>query len=269
MKRLLLAMQFLTIIPVRVKGYVSEADIAKSASFFVIVGFFQGIMLAAADFGFGIFFHHDLVIGLLLLLLVISNGGFHLDGLSDTFDAIAVKSSGSKDADIKKRLSVMKDSSSGPAGVTAIICALGLKYLSLQNLSHFQYFAYYSSLLLMPLMSKWTMVLSMHYGTPARQDGLGRIFTGKTGSKELAVSTLTLLFAIALLSMFFSKYVPQLYYIFYPILLIILYLFARASVVFFNKKIGGLTGDTLGAISEAAEIIFLLMVIIWSRLSIY
>ncbi len=269
MKKLLLAIQFLTIIPVKKNLAASEPDIAQSASFFVVVGLFQGIMLVIADFGFGIFFHHDLVIGLLLLLLIISNGGFHLDGLSDTFDAIAVKSSGSKDEDIKKRLSAMKDSASGPAGVTAIICALGLKYLSLQNLSHFQYFAYYSSLLLMPLMSKWTMVLSMYYGTSARQDGLGRIFTGNIGSKELAASSLTLLFVIALLPIFFSSYMPQLYYIFYPALLIILYLFVRASVVFFNKKIGGLTGDILGAVSEITEIIFLLTVIIWSRLSIY
>lgn len=267
-KRFLLALQFLTIIPVKVKGDINDADMAKSASFFVIVGLFQGIMLIIADLGFGVFFHHDLVIGLLLLLLIISNGGFHIDGLSDTFDAIAVKSSGSRDEDIKKRLSAMKDSTSGPAGVTAIVCALGLKYLSLQNLSHSQYFAYYSSLLLMPLVSKWTMSLSMYYGTPARQDGLGKMFIDNIGLKEVAVSTSTLLCIIALLPIFFSSYISHLYYVFYSVLLIILYFFARVSVMFFNKKIGGITGDILGATSEAAEIIFLLMVIIWQRLSI-
>jgi len=269
MKGLLIALQFLTIIPVKKNLTANETDIAKSASFFVIVGLFQGIMLMTADYALGIFFHHDLVIGLLMLLLIISNGGFHLDGLSDTFDAIAVKSSGNADTDIQKRLSAMKDSASGSAGVTAIICALGIKYLSLQNLSHFPYFVYYSSLLLMPLMSKWTMVFSMYYGTPARQDGLGRIFTGNIGLKEIAVSTLTLLFVIALLSILFRSFMPPVYYyIFYPVLLLVLYLFVRASVVFFNKKFGGLTGDNLGAVSEITEIKFLLAVILWSQLFI-
>lgn len=268
MKGLLIALQFLTIIPVKKNLTVNEADIAKSASFFVIVGLFQGIMLIAADYALGTFFHHDLVIGLLLLLLIISNGGFHLDGLSDTFDAIRVKSSGNTDMDIQKRLSVMKDSASGPAGVTAIICVLGIKYLSLQNLSHFPYFVYYSSLLLMPLMSKWTMVFSMYYGTPARQNGLGRIFIGNVGLKEIAVSTLTVIFVIALISVLFSSFMPVSHYFFYPALLAVLYLFVRASVIFFNKKTGGLTGDILGAISEITEIKFLLAVILWSRLFI-
>ncbi len=272
MKGFLIALQFLTIIPVKKNLTANETDIAKSASFFVIVGLFQGILLIAADYALGTFFHHGLVIGLLLFLLIISNGGFHLDGLSDTFDAIAVKSSASNanniDVDIQKRLSVMKDSASGPAGVTAIICVLGIKYLSLQNLSHFPYFVYYSSLLLMPLMSKWTMVFSMYYGTPARQDGLGRIFIGNIRFKEIAVSTLTLLLVIALLSILFSSFMPVSHYFFYPVLLVALYLFVRASVIFFNKKTGGLTGDILGAISEITEIKFLLMAILWSRLFI-
>lgn len=268
MRQLLLAFQFLTIIPVKKDIIASETDLAKSTSFFPLVGLLQGIMLMIADFGLSILFHHDLVIGLLLVLLILTNGGFHLDGLSDTFDAIATKSSGNRDEDIKKRLSIMKDSASGPAGVIAIICAIGLKYLSLKNFSHLEYSAYYSSLLLMPVMSKWTMVLSMYHGTRAREDGLGRIFIGNTGIKEVVISSLTVLLVIALPPVFFRSYISENYFIFYPSLLIILYLFVRLVTVFFNKRLGGLTGDVLGAISETTEIIFLLMVIIWSRLSI-
>jgi adenosylcobinamide-GDP ribazoletransferase len=112
----------------------------------------------------------------------------------------------------------------------------------------------------------------MYYGTPARQDGLGKIFIGNIGLKEIAVSTLTLLLVIALFHMLFSSFIPPAHYIvhylFYPVLLLVLYLFVRALVVFFNKKTGGLTGDILGAISEITEIKFLLVVILWSRLFI-
>ena len=265
---LLLAFQFLTIIPVKKTLAGDEDDIAKSASVFVVVGFLQGILLIAADYVSGIFFHQDLVIAIVLLILVLSNGGFHLDGLADTFDAIAVKSSGDFKKDKEKRLSVMKDGSTGPAGVTAIVFILLLKYLALKNLSHFLPFTYYSSLLLMPVFSKWAMVVSMLHGRAAREDGLGKIFMNKTGFKEAAISTLLLILILILIQTLSSRYALGNQHVFYAILFGVLYSFCRISVYFFNKKFGGLTGDTLGAISELTEIAFLFMVIIWSRLSI-
>lgn len=262
MKHLLLAFQFLTIIPVRINKAVSEADIAKSASAFVMVGLFQGILLVATDYIAGLFFHSDLVIGIVLLVLVLSNGGFHLDGLADTFDALAVK------GDRRGKLSVMKDSTIGPIGVISIVFALALKYFALKNLSHLLPFTYYSALLMMPIMPKWAMVLSMFHGKPAREDGLGRIFISSVGVREVAVSTLMLFLLLALPYVFFSRYMPNSQYIFYAVLPAAIYLLCRICVNFFNKKFGGLTGDTLGAISELTEIIFLLTVIVWSRLFI-
>ena len=267
-KQMLIAFQFLTIIPVKKTLTADENDIAKSASVFVIVGFIQGILLITADYVSGIFFHQDLVIAIVLLMLVLSNGGFHLDGLADTFDAIAVKSSGDFKKDKEKRLSVMKDSSTGPAGVTAIVFILLLKYSALKNLSHFLPFTYYSSLLLMPVFSKWAMVVSMLHGKAAREDGLGKIFMNKTGFKEAAISTLLLILILILIQALSSRYALGNQHVFYAILFGVLYSFCRILVYFFNKKFGGLTGDTLGAISELTEIAFLFMVIIWSRLSI-
>ncbi|MFH1014430.1 MAG: adenosylcobinamide-GDP ribazoletransferase, partial [Nitrospirota bacterium] len=93
-KQMLIAFQFLTVIPVKSRMTVSEDDIAKSSSAFVLVGLVQGILLIVTDYLAGTVFHQDLIPALILLALVLSNGGFHLDGLADTFDAIAVKSSG-------------------------------------------------------------------------------------------------------------------------------------------------------------------------------
>jgi len=268
MKRLLIALQLLTIIPVRTNMIVTEADIAKSSSVFVLVGLIQGIILITTDYLAGRVFHPDLVTGLILLVYVLSNGGFHLDGLADTFDAIAAKSEGTLNADKQKRLSILKDAATGPIGVTAIVFSLGLKYLSLNNLTHFLSFTYYSSLLLLPVISKWTMVISMFYGKPAREDGLGCIFINKIGLKEIVISTLILLLLLPLPQLFFSAYIPSSQYIFYAVLLVTMYFLCRAWIHFFHKKFGGLTGDTLGAISEITEVIFLLLVIVWSRFSI-
>ena len=186
MKRFLIALQFLTILPVKHKMAVNEADITKSSSFFVLVGLLQGMLLIATDYLAGRVFHPDLVTGIVLLIYVLSNGGFHLDGLADTFDAIAAKSGGNPDVDKQKRLSVLKDPSTGPAGVTAILFSLGLKYLSLNSLTNFLPFTYYSSLLLLPVIPKWTMVISMYHGKRARENGLGSLFIHKIGLEEVA-----------------------------------------------------------------------------------
>lgn len=262
MKRFFIALQFLTILPVAKDMTVNEADIVKSSSVFVLVGLIQGILLIAVDYAAVRIFQHDLVIGILLLVLVLSNGGFHLDGLADTFDATAAK------GDKQKKLSVMKDGSIGPVGVIALFFALLLKFLALKNLSSFSLFTFCSSLILMPAFSKWAMVTSMFHGKPARENGLGKIFIGKIGFIEMVVSTLILLLSCVTLQVFFDHSLSFARYIFYAISAIFIYLLCRISVKFFSRQFGGLTGDTLGAISEITEIIFLFMVIAWSRFSI-
>jgi len=267
-KRFWIALQFLTILPVKHKMAIHEADIAKSSSFFVLVGLLQGMLLLATDYMAGRVFHPDLVTGIVLLIYVLSNGGFHLDGLADTFDAIAAKSDGNPDADRQKRLSVLKDPATGPAGVTAIFFSLGLKYLSLNSLTNFLPFTYYSSLLLLPVIPKWTMVISMYHGNRAREDGLGSLFIHKIGWQEVAFATMILSLLFALPQLFFSDYMPDKQYIFYVVLLVTMYFLCRVWILFFHKRFGGLTGDMLGAVSEMTEVTFLLMVILWSRFSI-
>jgi adenosylcobinamide-GDP ribazoletransferase len=268
MKKILLALQFLTIIPINIKTPLDDEDIARSSSAFVLVGLIQGILLVITDYISGIVFHPDLVTGIILLIYVISNGGFHLDGFTDTADAIAIKSSGNNEEDRKRRLSVMKDGATGPAGVTAIVFMILLKYLSLKNISHLLTFTYYSSLVLMTTLPKWAMVIAMFHGKPARENGLGRIFINRIGFKEIGISTIILLILLLSPQIFFSQYISHYWYIFYVFLMATTYIFCRLCISFFNKKFGGLTGDTLGAISELTEILFLLMVIGWSRLYI-
>lgn len=268
MKRVLLAFQFLTIIPIRNSMSINESDIAKSLAFFVVVGLIQGILLVITDYVSGMVFHPDLSIGIVILVLILSNGGFHLDGLADTFDAIAVKSEGNIETDRQKRLAIMKDGTTGPIGTISVVLVILMKYLALKNVSHFLTFTYYFSVLMMPVISKWAMVISMFHGRAARGNGLGRLFIKRIGFREVALSTLFFIFMLLSPAVFLSRYISNYQYVFYAVLICMIYFFCLLSVKFFDKKFGGLTGDTLGAISEITEIIFLLMVIIWSRLYI-
>ena len=137
MRSILLAIQFLTILPVRLKGEISESDIARCAAFFPLVGAVQGLMLFTAAVMLSMIFPADVVSGFVIALAIIINGGFHLDGLADTFDALAVKSSGDPVRDGAKRLSVMKDSVTGAIGVVAIVTVILLKFILIKNVLSF------------------------------------------------------------------------------------------------------------------------------------
>lgn len=247
---------------------VRQSEIAKSSRAFVIVGFLQGIMLVLVDYFSGLIFHPDLVIALILLAYILSNGGFHIDGLADTFDGIAVKSSGDYEKDKEKRLAVMKEGSTGAIGVTAILFVILLKYLSLKNISHLMPFTYYFALLFMPMASKWAMAVSMFHGKSARKDGIGKIFLEMVNFKDVLIVSAVFILFLLLPYLFLSRYMLQAQYGFYIVMLLTIYLACRFFINLFHKKFGGLTGDTLGAISEITELIFLFAVIIWSRLYI-
>jgi adenosylcobinamide-GDP ribazoletransferase len=269
MKKFLIAVQFLTIIPIRKNLIDNKSDIAESSAYFVVVGLLQGLLLAGADYFSGMLFNQELSILIVLLVLVISNGGFHLDGLADTFDALAAKSAeGNKNADIEKRLSIMRQGTIGPIGVTAIVFTLALKYFSLKSISNLLPFIYYSSLIVLPMISKLAVVVGIYFGRPARKDGLGNIFVGEIHVKNLVINTVIISSIFTAFLVLAKHYAPANQYIFYGIVLFMTFLLGRFIVFCFDKKFGGLTGDTLGAISEITEIIFLLAVIIWSRLFI-
>ncbi len=266
MKKLLLAFQFLTIFPLRKAQHVSNAEIAASTSFFVPVGIIQGLLTACAYYTAGLLVHPEVAIAIALLVLVLSNGGFHLDGLADTFDAMALKSTGNPEVDRERMLSVMKGGTTGPIGVTAIVFVLGLKYLELKNISNFSYFIWYSSLVLLPVIPKWVMVLTMFHARPARIDGLGRVFIEGTGIIETFEATLMLILFLLIPGLLLRSLTSAYYPLFCLAIMISMYFLSRMLGYLFESKFGGLTGDTIGAISEISEVFFLFMVIVWSRL---
>lgn len=267
MKQLILAFQFLTIFPLRVHGDVSEEEIAGSAIFFPLVGACQGLLAVAVAYLAVNHVGEEIASAFVVLALAASNGGLHLDGLADTFDAIAVKSGGNESSDITRRLAAMKDSAAGPTGVAAIVFVILLKFLFLKVLlSGLNRTAFYSFLFLMAVYSKWAMVPPMHHGRSARKEGLGRIFIQNVQPGFLLLSTLL---TVMLSAMIFGLWLRHFYGIhkvlLVLILLCVLYLFGLASAKYSAKRFGGLTGDVFGAISEISEILFLLGVSVWLR----
>lgn len=265
MKILLLAFQFLTIIPVKVRGDISDAEVSRSAVFFPAVGAFQGILASGGVYLSARCLGGEIASAMALLILAASNGGFHLDGLADTFDALAVKSTGNSAADINKRLSVMKDSSTGPIGVISIVFAVLLKYLLLKGLLHsLPSRDFYAFLFMMPVYAKWSMVPPMYHGSSARKDGLGKVFIDNVGIAEVVICTgVTIILSFFVYGTFLRNS-NGLHIVSLSLLLPgALYLFGFASARYCTGKFGGITGDVFGAIGEISEIFFLLGVSAW------
>lgn len=258
MKKVILASQFLTIVPVRDMGEVSPEEMGRTTSAFPLIGFGEGVLLAFFASVLMRFFPAELTSALLVLVMVIMNGGLHIDGLSDTFDALA------SGGDREKKLSIMKDSTVGPMGVISIVMVLLLKYTLLSALFfHAPPPAYYATVVSMPVFSRWAMVIAAFHGRSARNDGLGQLFIEHTGGVQLAAATVS---AVLLTGVICTAVMQFPLYIFYLMFAMpLLYGFSFLSVLFFSRTFGGMTGDSFGALNEIAVLLFLIMTIIWAQ----
>ncbi len=269
-RRFLLAFQFLTVVPVRVRGDVTGRELAASAAFFPAVGAFQGLVTGIPAFLAMKVLPADIAAAVALTLLILSNYGFDLDGLADTFDGLAIKSSGHEDEDRKKRLMVMKDSATGATGVIALVVTILLKYVLMKSLlADFSSLCAASLLFLMPVFSKWVAVPVMSRASSARPDGLGRIFIEHARAGDVALATAVLAaFCLPFVLLGLPGPTRLTTLAMCLSLLILLSLFGLPAARFLGKRFGGLTGDHFGALVEASEVIFLTAAYVWLRLTV-
>lgn len=259
MKKFVVAIQFLTIIPINKNIIIDKSEIARCSIAFVPVGIMQGIILISVYLITNQLFDNEMVAGIILMTSILYNAGFHIDGLSDTFDGIAIN------GDKEKKLSIMKEGTAGPIGVTAIFFVLLLKFLSIKNLMLYPSSVFYSSILLMPVYSKLSFIISMFQGKSAKQEGIGNLFIGKLKFKEVFISLLIFILLFLFLKTILDHSVQVIDLFFCGLLIALIYIFCRISIIFFNRQFGGLTGDTLGAISETSELLFLFFTLLWYK----
>lgn len=235
------ALQFLTIFTVSRKQR-PEGDLAKSLPYFPFVGFLIGLCLVYADQALAWVLPHTIGNALLVLLAIVITRALHVDGLADTLDGFM------GGADREAKLRIMKDSSIGTAGALGIIFLLFLKYLSLNILFHDNKTA---ALLMAPLLGRWSQTLMVFRAAYARENGMGRAFVGrlKTGG----------MVAAALVTVVLSAFVAGLWALVFVPAVLIVALLARWYIV---RTLGGVTGDTVGAVSELSETLVLLLFVV-------
>src|SRR3990172_7288965 len=138
----------------------------KAMAFFPVAGAVIGGVLISVDIALSSILPGAVVDFILIAVLALITGGIHLDGLADTFDGLY----GGKTRE--DALLIMKDSRVVAIGAVSLIIIIGLKYTALisypQALPHG---AKYAALLLIPLLSRRSMVLTDSLSVYARMRG--------------------------------------------------------------------------------------------------
>jgi adenosylcobinamide-GDP ribazoletransferase len=227
----LVAFRYLTTFPLPRSR--TAGDLGRAASWFPVVGLVLGGCLALASLAVDRAFPPGVGGMLLVLLWAALTGGLHLDGLADACDGLG--GSWSRE----RALAIMRDARSGPYGVAAIVLVLGLKAAALASLPEG---LAWRTLMLAPVLGRVGPVLLVRLCPPARPDGTGHAFAAGVRWPALALAGLIAV-AVSLATLGPWGALP----------------FGAAGLFvwwlagYLRRRLGGFTGDTLGALVETIE----------------
>ncbi|MBE9110545.1 adenosylcobinamide-GDP ribazoletransferase [Nodosilinea sp. LEGE 07298] len=179
-----------------------------------------------------------LVIGLGVWL----TGGLHLDGAMDTADGLAVM-------EPERRLAVMADSRAGAFGVMAAIAILGLKTLALAELATGRGWVLVAAM----VWGRWGQVVAIARYPYLRAEGKGALHRKHLRSPQDWLLGLGLAFAFHGL---WAWARPD-HLLINGLTLMGGLGLAIATGAYFNRRLGGHTGDTYGATVEWTETLLL------------
>jgi len=236
------ACQFLTRIPTPPIEHFRQEDLSRSAIWFPAVGLVIGLLLALAMWVGG---HVSPWVAALfgLIFWVWVTGALHLDGLGDVADAM-----GAAHRSPQRFLEVLRDPHIGAFGVIAIVLQLMAKLVllaTLAALSPTDEPAFLAGLLLVPAWARWgTLIWSLM--VPPLASGSGERFSWSIDWPVAAMEGV-------ILGVFSLWLGPS---------LLLAFLIVPAVSLYWQARLGGITGDCLGTSVEVTETILLLVLVV-------
>ena len=212
-----------------------EDSLSRSVKFFPLVGLAVGSGAALLQSVLIVHLARPLTAFVVLTYLVLITGCLHEDGLADTADGFG--GGWTKD----RVLAILRDSRIGSYGAIALVLSLLARYLLLASLPMERFIAYVISA---HVLCRWSSLPLSYFLPPAReQEGQGARIAKLTSFSSLlfgsALSTAIVIFALRR-----SSVAP----------LLVAPLIVLVSGWFYNRKIGGVTGDCFGATNQLTEI---------------
>ena len=259
MKGLILLFKFMTRLPIPMNPEFDSKELGKSMKFFPVVGIVIGLILYLVYYiGAKFIMSSYLLAGIVVTTEVILTGALHLDGLADTFDGIF--SYRSK----QKMLEIMKDSRLGTNGGIVLILYFLLKIMLIAGINDMSLgfignimgvkSAVGAVLIVTPVLARINSVLNCTVSPYAKASGSAKEFVDNTDKNGLLIATAIGLLFAAIVGCGIMKVLNPVHLINITAVSMILGLYFAKLM---EKKIGGITGDTLGAVLELSEIVIL------------
>ena len=236
MRRLILAIQFLTRLPTpQVKDFRDD-DLSRAAVYYPLVGAIIGVLLALPLYALD---GRPWLAGVLALLLwVWVTGALHLDGLGDVADAF-----GAAHRDPQRFLDVLKDPHMGVFGVVTLVMQLLLKFVLLAELaaSPLPF-----GIVLVPAWARWGTLWWSRLLPSLHGAGMAERFSWQLSLRSMWLWAV-LLAAVTLFTA-------------WPLLLALGLVPLIAA--YWRRRLGGISGDCLGASVEVSESLLLLALVL-------
>lgn len=248
----LVAVQFLTRLPVPIAAGFELSSLSRSVRYFPLVGALVGLMGAGAWWLSSLCFPPSLAIGLGLGASLLLTGALHEDGLADACDGFG------GGASRESVLAIMKDSRVGAYGAIGVVMMLGLKWVTLASLPHAAFPILFIGA---HMVSRWcatALIWQLDY-VRSDADAKSRPFAGGLSTADWILSG-----ALGVLALLPLMRLDPAAGAGLPWAGILVAAPAAAAAttlfagIYFKRRIGGYTGDCLGAAQQMAELSFLL-----------
>jgi adenosylcobinamide-GDP ribazoletransferase len=247
----LVATQFLTRLPMPKLAGFESSWLSQSARYFPLVGVLVGAINVAVWWLARQVLPMSVSVGIMLTVSVLLTGAFHEDGLADTCDGLAA--GGPRD----RILAVMKDSRIGAFGAIALVLALGLKWATLDALPA----AMFPLVVIAAHMWSRFCAIALIWRLPyarSESDGKAKPFADRLSGGEWLLSGLIGLLALAPIAWLAGTRADALDPLSLAIGCASASLLAWLAAAYLRHRIGGYTGDGLGAVQQTAELAFLI-----------
>lgn len=239
------ALAFFTRIPCLRWAGRDEADLNHAARYFPLVGLVVGLLAAIVCWLAAQVFPQSVAVLLSMVASLWLTGAFHEDGLADSVDGLG------GGWDKQQVLTIMKDSRIGSYGAIALVMALLLKFEVLSSLPA----------MLLPVvlvaghaLSRLGAVVVIFQQEYVRENGKAKPLASQISMAELSVAIATGMAPLLILP-------RNLWWSVLPVVLVWLW-FSRVL----KRRLGGYTGDCLGAMQQLCELAFYLGVLAWNSI---
>lgn len=240
-EQLIILTKFMTRIPIPIKVDYDPKKLGKSIKFFPLIGLAIGFILYYLSIILVKFSKNNLINALIVIVIeLMAVGIIHIDGLCDTFDGLFSY------REKEKMLEIMKDSRIGTNGAIILVLYFIAKILFISEIFSINL----KYLIIYPVLARLATPINVAFSDYARKNGMSNFIISQNSAFE---GIFSIILAAALSFLIFSFKGFELF--------LGVFLFIIFFMQFVKKKIGGVTGDTMGAALELTAIFVLFLAI--------